>query len=330
MKPLSHPGFRNLVIGQTVSALGDWMATFALMVLVLHLSNSSTAVAFVLVLRLVPAMIGGAIAARVIRRWDRRRTMLFMDALRAGVVVLVPMVRAVWWVYLWAFVLEVLSLVFLPARDSVVPDLVEADELPTANGIVLASSYGTIPFGAAAFAAVAAISSVGGRFPLLAVFAVDALTFVVSYVFIRQVQIVGRQTAARTGERNPSQQLTLRGAFRIPLVHAVLPAVIVISLGLGTLFSLGIVFVRDVLDAGDVAFGLLIALFGVGAGIGLTVLGKLRRLPAVTTIRWGTAAQGITIAVISVSPSIVPAFAGAASLGASTWAQSCTPEPPSS
>src|SRR5439155_11409185 len=147
-------GFRDLFIGQSVSAFGDWMVTVALMALVLKLSKSTTAVGAVLVLRLIPAAVAGPLAARAAERWDRRRTMLTMDLVRAGMVAAIPFVHALWWVYMWAFLLEVMGLIFLPARDSSIPDLAGDDEerLSLANGLVLASSYGTIPLGAGAFA----------------------------------------------------------------------------------------------------------------------------------------------------------------------------------
>src|SRR5207245_9590851 len=75
---LGRRAFRDLFVGQAVSALGDWMVTVALMALVLKLTRSSTAVGGVLVLRLVPAAIAGPLAARAAARWDRRRTMLTM------------------------------------------------------------------------------------------------------------------------------------------------------------------------------------------------------------------------------------------------------------
>jgi len=318
MKIFGHAGFRALVVGQTISSLGDWMMTVALMVLVLRLSDSSTAVAGVLVLRLLPAVVGGSLAARLMRRWDRRKTMLTMDLVRAGMVMLVPLVRAVWWVYLWAFLLEVLGLVFLPARDASVPDLVDNQDLPTANGIVLTSSFGTIPFGAGAFAATAALSSAGGRFPFLAVFVVDSVTYLVSFSFIRRLPALRDEREPKVFDGTTEDSLSLRAAFRIPLVRAVMPATIVIALGLGTLFSIGIVFVRDVLHASDAEFGVLIVLFGVGAGLGLAVLSRLAKVPGLMKVRWGVAAQGITIAVMSLSPSIVPAFLGATGFGAAT------------
>ncbi|GIU99463.1 MAG: hypothetical protein KatS3mg014_1079 [Actinomycetota bacterium] len=153
---LARRGFRNLLLGQTVSALGDWLVTVALMVLVLDLTGSSTAVGGMLVLRLLPRDGGGGPwrrgsptagrdGGRCSRRTSRGRSWCSPSPSsppRGGV-------------YVWAFALEVLGLVFLPARDASVPDLAGEEDLPLANGLVLASSYGTIPLGAAAFAGLA-------------------------------------------------------------------------------------------------------------------------------------------------------------------------------
>ena len=67
------------------------MVTLALMVLVLDVSDPSTAVGGVLVLRLLPTLVAGPIVARLVRRWDRRSTML-LDAVRAVVVLAIPVV----------------------------------------------------------------------------------------------------------------------------------------------------------------------------------------------------------------------------------------------
>src|SRR5581483_4852345 len=151
---LARRGYRDLLAGQTVSGLGDWMAMVALMALVLDITGSSTAVGAVLVLRLTPTVLAGPLATRLVARWDARRTMMAMDAARAGIVVLIPFVGAIWWVYLWAFLLEVGGLVFLPARDAAIPRLTGDGDLSLANGLILGSSYGTIPLGAGAFGAV--------------------------------------------------------------------------------------------------------------------------------------------------------------------------------
>ena len=306
-------GFRDLLVGQAVSGLGDWMGTFAFMALALELTGSPTAVGGILTLRLLPAALGGPLAARAVRKWDRRRTMLAMDAARAVIVAGVPLVREIWWVYTGAFMIEVASLVFLPARDASIPDLVEHDDLPVANGLVLGSSYGTIPLGAAAFAAVAALPFVDvlGR-PLALVFWIDAATFVVSFVFIARLTMLTKVP----GELLATEDVRFTDAFRIPLVRAVMPAAAAVALGLGALFSLGIVFVQDVLHASKAEFGVLIALFGVGAAGGLGLLQFARGRDQLRATRVGVAAIGAIVAAFSVSSSVGLACIGALAFGA--------------
>jgi predicted MFS family arabinose efflux permease len=313
---LRQTGFRRLLAGQTISAVGDWMATVALMALVLDITDSSAAVGGILVLRLAPSMVAGPLTTRAVQRWDRKQTMLAMDALRAVMVVLIPLVDALWWVYLWAFLLECCGLVFLPARDAAIPDLVEREsELPLANGLVLASSYGTIPVGAGLFGLASLLAGDSGRVSLLAVFAVDAATFVASFWFVRRIE--GLTTGA-SGLR-PGERRGLLAAFRIPMVRRMMGPTVTVSLGIGTLFSIGIVFVRQVLRASNTEFGVLIALFGLGAGVGLGVLHRLAPPPLVA-VQVAVTLQGAVIAVMSQAGSVTLAFVGAAAFGATTAA----------
>lgn len=310
---VQRQGFRNLLIGQGVSGLGDWMGTIAFMAIALELTGSPLAVGGILTLRLLPAAVGGPLAARAVKHWDRRRTMLAMDAVRAGVIAAVPLFQAIWWVYTCAFVLEVASLVFLPARDASIPELVDTEDLPVANGLVLGSSYGTIPLGAGAFAAVAALpfADLFDR-PFALVFWIDALTFLVSFAFIARLS----ELAADDGVDGAVEDVRFLDAFRIPLVRAVMPAALAVALGLGALFSLGIVFVRDVLGASDTEFGVLIALFGVGAVLGLGVLQLRRGHDPLIETRLGVAAIGCIVALFSLATSVWLAYAGAAAFGA--------------
>lgn len=306
-------GFGDLLVGQGVSALGDWMGTVAFMALALELTDSPTAVGGILTLRLLPAVVAGPLAARAVRHWDRRTTMLVMDLVRAGLIALVPLVRALWWVYVLAFAVEVASIVFLPARDASIPDLVDEPDLPVANGLVLGSSYATIPLGAAAFALVAALpgASLLDR-PFALVFWIDALTFLVSYVCIRRLTML----PARTVDAAAGEPVHFRAAVRIPLVRAVLPATAAVALGLGALFSLGIVFVREVLDASNTQFGVLIALFGVGAVGGLGALHVRRGHDPLRETRRGVAVIGAVVAGFSLAGSLALAFVGAVGFGA--------------
>jgi dTMP kinase len=216
--------------------------------------------------------------------------------------------------------IEVGSLVFLPARDASIPDLVDEEELPVANGLILGSSYGTIPLGAAVFALIAALpgTDIAGR-SLALVFWLDAVSFLISAAMINRLTMlahgVGRQSD-QSIDVHEQAKVRFRDAFRIPLVRAVLPATIAVAVGLGALFSLGIDFVRTVLHASDAQFGVLVALFGVGAAGGLLLLRRFQGLPQLRATQIGVAALGIIVAFFSLAPAIGLAFLGAVLFGA--------------
>lgn len=322
-------GFRRLLVGQGASALGDWMGTFALMALVDHLSDSAAAVGGILAFRLIPAALGGTLAAKLVNRWDRRRTMITMDLLRAGMIAVVPFVQELWWVYLWAFALEAPSVVFLASRDSSVPDLVDESDLPLANAAMMGSSYGNIPIGAGLFAAFAALPLDDGwlgSHPYALVFWIDALTFGVSAFFIARA-LGGLQSREPSPQAIPDRAAVsdseisispsrLRDAWSVPLVRRVLPATAAAAVGLGALFSLGIKLVQEELEASDIEYGVLIVLFGAGAGIGLALTHRSRHVDLLVLTRRGALAMGALVALMSQSPTVWLTFLGAAGFGA--------------
>src|SRR2546421_5856568 len=143
-------GFRRLFAGQAVSGLGDWVATLAFIALAFDITHNQTAVAVVLILRLVPPIFAAPVGGILADRLDRRLMMVACDLARAALIVLVPFV-GIAGLYVVAFVHECISLLFLPARDASIPLLVDDRELlPLANGVVLGSSFGPIPLAAGA------------------------------------------------------------------------------------------------------------------------------------------------------------------------------------
>jgi MFS family permease len=320
--------FRRLLVGQGASALGDWMGTFALMALVDYLSDSAAAVGGILAFRLIPAALGGTLAAKLVNRWDRRRTMITMDLLRAGMIAVVPFVQELWWVYLWALLLEAPSVVFLASRDSAIPDLVDEPDLPLANAAMMGSSYGNIPIGAGLFAAFAALPLNDGwlgSHPYALVFWIDALTFGISAYFIaRALGLRGRgssvveapgSTAISDSDMSVSPS-RLRDAWSVPLVRRILPATAAAAIGLGALFSLGIKLVQEELNASDIEYGILIVLFGAGAGVGLALTHKSRHVDLLVLTRRGALVMGALVALMSQSPTVWLTFLGAAGFGA--------------
>jgi len=323
---LRKQGFRRLLVGQAVSGLGDWVATLAFIALAYALTNSQTAVAVVLILRLVPPIFAAPVGGILADRLNRRLIMVTCDLIRAGLIVLVPFL-GIGALYVIAFVHECLSLLFLPARDAAVPHLVDDDEaLPLANGLVLASSFGSIPFAAAVFGGLSlAASHIPPSLPFGTLirnhpdafaFFFDAATFVFSASMIARITIPmteSRQDVAvfqGLGEG-------FRYILHTPLLRSLAVGLIVSMFGGGVLFAIGIAYIHGTLGGSDVDFGWLAALWGVGMVIGL---GVVRFLVRERGERWVFLAAvtlcGAILVVMALFPILPVAFGVAVLFGA--------------
>src|SRR5438093_2792065 len=157
--------FRRMWAVTTVSSLGDWLGVFALVqyVALLQKQNGQTgkaafAVGGVLLFRVVPGLFFGPFAGVLADRFDRRRLMVTADIMRAGLIASIPWIRHLWALFLISAVMELLTLMWSPAKEATLPNLVERDELMTANQLSLITTYGTFPLGGALVAALSGIS----------------------------------------------------------------------------------------------------------------------------------------------------------------------------
>src|SRR5437879_13915699 len=91
---LADRPFRLLLTGHGVSSLGDWVATFGLMLFVRNLTKGSSiqglAISGILGFRILPALIAAPIASSITDRFDRRRSMSAADVSRAALIAVVP------------------------------------------------------------------------------------------------------------------------------------------------------------------------------------------------------------------------------------------------
>lgn len=278
--PLLRRGpFRRLLTGQAISSLGDWVGTVAFIAAAYDLTGSPTAVGGVLVLRLLPPVLAAPLGGVLADRFERRRMMILTNVAMGILIAFVPFVGLAG-LYVIAFVSESFALIFLPARDATIPDLVPRSALATANGLIMGSSYGSIPVAAALFSGLRLLSRhLPGWFPLQGLFAehplafaffFDALTF-----FAAAAIIAGLPLRRERGEGDLNVFHGVSEAFRFarrtPAVRGLAIGVGVAMFGGGVLFSLGIAYVRDTLGGGDVEFGFLVALWGLGMATGIAL-----------------------------------------------------------
>src|SRR5260221_11072666 len=84
----TNRNFRLLYIGQTISQLGDWFNTVAVYALLLDLTGSATAVAWMMIVQFLPVAVFGPMAGLIVDRVNRRGLMLATDLVRRCLILL--------------------------------------------------------------------------------------------------------------------------------------------------------------------------------------------------------------------------------------------------
>jgi MFS family permease len=140
---LLNRAFRNLFAAQVIALVGTGLTTVALTLLAYDLVKENagvvlgTALAFKMVAYVVFAPIVGGLAHRL----PRKVLLITLDVVRAGVVLVMPFVTAVWQIYLLIFVLNLFSAGFKPVFAATIPDV-----LPDESDYTKALSYSRLAY----------------------------------------------------------------------------------------------------------------------------------------------------------------------------------------
>ena len=106
--------------------------------------------------RMLPAILFGPFAGAFVDRFDRKKIMIAADIARGALYATMAFVHQLGVIFLLSFVIECFSLLWTPARDASLPNLVPRRQLANANSIGLVSTYATLPLGGAVFAVLGA------------------------------------------------------------------------------------------------------------------------------------------------------------------------------
>src|ERR1700690_4628831 len=94
--------------------------------------------------------------------------MVWGDIGRFALLALLPFWENIWGLVVLSFAIEMLTLLWGPAKDATVPNIVtDSEQLASANSLGLVAAFGTFPLGAVMFAALAGIARWLGRFHAL-------------------------------------------------------------------------------------------------------------------------------------------------------------------
>ena len=270
---LRNRDFSLAFTGGLVSMLGGWAMWIALPLHVYQLSGSTLATSGVVAALVAPGILFGSVAGVFVDRWNRKVTLVAGNVVLAGATLPLLLVdeSRLWIVYPIVFLLELVEQFTGPAENAFLPRLVPAEELVAANSLNALNNnlarLGGPALGGALYAWVG----------LSGVVLANAVSFLVAAALLAAIAASGAvaaagDAAAAAGRRWRRVWSELRAGLRV--VRRSRPVGVVFGVTSITAFGEGIfavmfaVWVRDVLEGGVPALGLLQTSQAIGGLLG--------------------------------------------------------------
>ena len=329
--------FRRLWWVLGLSALGDWLgllagAAFA-SAQVSGPAAKGAAFGSVIAVQLLPALVMGPVSGLIADRFDRRVTMVVSDVIRFLLFASIPVVGflvsrpfvVVTWTGVALFLAQVAAMLWVPAKEAAVPNLLPRDRLEAANQLTLATTYGITPILAALlFSGFSRLPRPEGVGPADYALLFDALTFLLSGIVVLffAKEMSGRtarpETAAATRGRGVLRDLVDGGRFiaRTRLVRGIVIGVLGAFGGAGVVIGTANFYARS-LGGGEATFGILFA--AIFAGFGIGIAGGPALVGTLSRRRWfalSIGLAGVAVLGLAVAPRLVWAIIGAGVTGA--------------
>jgi len=272
-----NPSFRRLFLAHATSRAGDAFNTVALVVLVYELTGSGLGVAATVAFEVGPILLLGPVAGVVADRYPRRTVMVVGDVTRAVLVGVLALTHSdVLLAYGVAAGVSVGTLLFNPASSSVVPDLVDEQDIVDANAALWTVAVVAQIFLAPLAGGLIAWAGVGPAFGL------NASSYLVSALLLRGVA-VARRPAPVAVRGWAAVREGLATVLRSGLLRRIAFVQVLASFSAGATGGLLVVLAGDWLGVGASGFGLLLACIGAGAAAGPLLL---RRFISPGDKRW--------------------------------------------
>lgn len=313
--PVKHAHFlinRNFALlwsGQIVSFAGDFIFDTTLILWIATLiargqSWAPLAVSGVLAAASIAVFVVGPIAGVFADRWDKRRTMLKMDATRAILMILLlfltdrdainrplPFLPAIhmsisWQlgsIYVIVFLASSCSQFFNPSVLTLISDIVEADEQARAMGLIQTMAGLAGIFGPSL--ATLLFFSVGVQYALL----LNAFSFVVSFLAVLLIRAPQATLSVEPGQQGHFLRELgegLRFFATSPVLTTILITGVLIMFYEGSYQALGVFFVTQNLRAPVSFYGFLGTALAAGLTIGALLAGMLAQRIGVARMFW--------------------------------------------
>lgn len=308
LAPLRDADFRRLWLAQAVSVVGDKLHQIAIAVLVYERTGSMLQMGVMLAMTAAPAALFSVWVGALVDRWDRRRTMVVADLLRAGLVVVIPFVADanILAAYTLAFIVATVSLFFEPARLALVPDLLPPGQLMRANSLDNASMSISELLGLAVGGGV--VAAVGYHFA----FGIDAATYVISSAFVLSVRHRDTQLAMDIAEERTgivqAAAAGLKHVWNRPVLRDLFGIQTIVAFSLFGTITLANLLALDYFRGGAGTLAALDGAITLGLLVGSIMVGRSGSGNAGLKFLAGAFGVGVACVGVGVWPRLAPAL----------------------
>ncbi|MBX9244915.1 MFS transporter [Actinotalea ferrariae] len=270
------PGFRWLLASSWLSNLGDGIAIAAGPLLVASLTHDPLLVAAAATLQWLPPLLFGLWAGALSDRLDRRRIVVVVDLVRAGVLVLLTLalltdVVSIALVLGALFLLGTAEVFADNSSQTLLPMLVARDDLAVGNarlqtGFITVNQLAGPPIGAALFAA-------GAVWP----FGAQAVLVALGAVLISRIALPPHRREAATTHLRHDIAEGFRWVRGHAAVRTLVLTIFTFNITFGAAWSVLVLYATQRLGLAEVGFGLLTTVMAVGGLIGTACYGWITR-----------------------------------------------------
>ena len=286
LRVMSLRDFRLLFAGSITSLLGDQFALIATPWLVLQLTGDPLTLGIVLALEGIPRaafmLLGGAITDR----FSPRLIMLISDVIRfvlTGILALIVFTGTiqVWMVYAFSLGFGLVAGFAIPAENSIVPMLVNEQDLQAGNSIIMGITQLT-GFVGPTIAGILIGGYSNSSLGIALAFGLHLVSFAVSAICLWLIQIGGEHQPSSVSSAEDDLWTSIGTGVKYLWDNEVLRLMFIILAAINFLLIgpllVGIpVLANQRLPEGAVAFGLLMSAYSGGNLIGYVMAGSLPR-----------------------------------------------------
>lgn len=255
--------YRKLFYGQTLSVLGDWFHTIALLGFVYSETKSTLMLALTLISKGLPQLILSPFIGYLVDSYNKKWIMFYTDVFR-GVIVLGFLLayKFVWVIFIFNVLLAILQTLFGPARQGVIKYTVKKEQ------IVIANSLSSTINGLMSVVGASIGGVVAGLFSVQSAFIINSLSFFISAWFIYSSKIPYHL------ERKTKNHFynDIKEGYKFIITNKIILTLILVGMSWGVIGGAYQLFLtyyaEDVFHSGSTGIGLLYTIQGIGIIIG--------------------------------------------------------------